>query len=237
MPEPSGPQEPELPRAERPEVPMPQPSAPPGMPSTTPPPTTPPPPPPGRPNLWRQATSTTGGKVAVIVAACLVALLLLGMVGAAALVTARVIAGHRQDRIENIVGGRSDDQLPPGQRKKLQRQMPMPDLPGDRNGNGLGKGNGLGPLMRGAQALGNVQHGEFTVQGTDGKSTVMTLQRGTVTTASATSVAVKSDDGFTATYAVDSSTRGAATTLAKGDSVLVLAQKSGAKAVMIRATR
>jgi hypothetical protein len=200
-------------------------------------------PPPDRPNLWRQATSTTGGKVAVIVAACLVALLLLGMVGAAALVTARVLAGHHQDRIENIVGGRSDDQLPPGQRRKLERQMPMPNMPGNRNGNGNGKGNGndegngLGPMMRGAQALGNVQHGEFTVQGADGKATVMTVQRGSVTAASATSVTVKSDDGFTATYALDSSTRGRAGNLAKGDSVLVLAQKSGAKAVMIRATR
>ncbi len=71
-----------------------------------------------------------------------------------------------------------------------------------------------------------VQHGDFTVQGANGTSTAMTLQRGTVTAASGTSVTVKSTDGFTATYAVDSSTRGRTTNLAKGDNVLVIAQKA-----------
>jgi hypothetical protein len=80
-----------------------------------------------------------------------------------------------------------------------------------------------------------VQHGDVTVQGANGAATAMTLQRGTVTATSGTSVTVKSTDGFTATYAVDSSTRGRTTNLAKGDTVLVIAQKAGAKAVLIRA--
>ena len=65
----------------------------------------------------------------------------------------------------------------------------------------------MGELMRGAMGLGNVQHGEFTVQ-QDGKAVVMTLQRGTVTKSSATSVTVKSDDDFTGTYVLSDDTRG-----------------------------
>ena len=86
-------------------------------------------------------------------------------------------------------------------------------------------------------ALGAVQHGELTVQDSAGKAVVMTVQRGTVTAASATSVAVKSADGFSATYAVDDTTRGRAGEVAKDESVLVLAQKAGSKAVVIRAVR
>ena len=196
------------------------------------------PPGPGRPNLWRQATSTTGGTIAVIVAACLVALLVLGMAGAAVFFGARVVAAnHREERMEQM-RERLADQLPPGQRKKLDEQVPAPKLPDGRgNGRGDGQGNGLGPMMRGAMGLGDLQHGQFTVSAADGKATVMTVQRGTVTAASGTSVTVKSDDGFTATYAVDDSTRGRSGAVAKGDTVLVVAQKDGAKAVMIRPTR
>ena len=68
-------------------------------------------------------------------------------------------------------------------------------------------------------------------------SVVMTLQRGVVTKASATSVTVKSDDDFTATYAIADDTRGRTGALAVGDSVFVVAEKTGAKAVMITATR
>ena len=71
---------------------------------------------------------------------------------------------------------------------------------GDR---GPGMGQGAGQLGR----LGGVEHGEFTVTGADGKAVVMTLQRGEVTSASATSVAVRSDDGFAQTYVVNDQTR------------------------------
>lgn len=200
-------------------------------------------PPPKGPGLWRQATSTTGGLIAVIVAAALAVLLVLGTVGTVGLVALR--AGHDgNDRMERV---RDDGQgLPPGQQRKLDR-MPQPDKqrgqgngrPDGGLGNGLGdrRGDGMGGLMRGAMGLGNVQHGEFTVE-QDGKSVVMTLQRGTVTKSSATSVTVKSDDDFTATYAIGDETRGrVGGALAVGDSVLVVAEKTGAKAVVITATR
>jgi hypothetical protein len=48
-------------------------------------------------------------------------------------------------------------------------------------------------------------HGEITVQGADGPTEVA-LQRGEVTAASATSITVRSSDGFTTTYAVSTST-------------------------------
>jgi hypothetical protein len=45
----------------------------------------------------------------------------------------------------------------------------------------------------------NTLHGEITVQGKDGVKTIV-VQRGTVTAVTATSVSVKSTDGFTATW-------------------------------------
>lgn len=184
--------------------------------------------PPKGPGLFRQATSTTGGLIALIVAGCLAVLLVVGLIGAGLLVGSRVLGFHREVGV--VQGGPPyGRQLAPGQRKRMMGGQP---------GQGLGtQGNrkGLGSLLGGGAGLGQVQHGEFTVQAADGTSTAMTLQRGTVTAASGTSVTVKSADGFTATYAVDSSTRGRTTNLAKGDTVLVVAQKSGAKAVLIRA--
>lgn len=51
----------------------------------------------------------------------------------------------------------------------------------------------------------DVLHGSFTIA-TDSGTAVVDVQRGEVTAASATSVTVKSSDGFTATYAVDADT-------------------------------
>ncbi|QGN59007.1 hypothetical protein [Nostocoides sp. HKS02] len=169
----------------------------------------------------------------MIVAACLVALMVIALAGAGLFVGARLL-GHHADvaRVQHAGPG----QLSPGQRKKLEGKGPMaPGMPGF--GKGQGNGSRLGPLMGGVAGLGAIQHGEFTTQGANGTATVMTVQRGTVTAASATSLTVRSDDGFTATYAVDATTRGLRTGLAKGDVVLVVANKAGAKAVLVRAAR
>jgi hypothetical protein len=170
------------------------------------------------------------------VAGALVALLVLGFVATVGLVAVRAVGhGDRADRMERV---RDSGALPPGQQRKLDRLPQAPVAPrrnGQRNGQGNGgngQGNGLGPLMRGAMGLGNVQHGEFTVQD-NGKASVMTLQRGEVTKASATSVTVRSADDFSATYVIGDQTRGRAGALKVGDSVFVLAEKAGAKAVLI----
>jgi hypothetical protein len=200
-------------------------------------------PPPRRPGLWRQATSTTGGTIAVAVAAAALALLLLGMVGLGGLFVARAVASnHRDDRQEQVrdrgVFGNRDDRLPPGRQGQGNGNGGQPrQLPPQRDGAAPGAGGGgLAELLRGAQALGAVQHGEFTVNGTDGKATVMTVQRGTVTAVSATSLSVKSADGFTATYKLDDATRGGGG-LAKDDAAVVIARKAGAAAVVVREVR
>ncbi|NYG07230.1 hypothetical protein BJ986_001717 [Phycicoccus badiiscoriae] len=176
--------------------------------------------------------------IAVIVAGCLTALLVLGLVGVVGLVAVRAVGNHaRATKIERLADGGA---LWPGQQKKLDRFQQGSPVPRQRNGmgNGLGKGmgNGMGPLLRGAMGLGAVQHGEFTVQ-QNGADTVMTLQRGDVTKVDATSVTVKSTDNFTATYTIGADTRGQTTNLQVGDTVLVVAQKTGGKAVLIAGSR
>ncbi|NUS57482.1 MAG: hypothetical protein HOV66_21895 [Streptomycetaceae bacterium] len=75
-------------------------------------------------------------------------------------------------------------------------------------------------------------HGERTVKGKDGKTVVHEWQSGTVTAVSGNTVTVKSADGFTLTWTVDSATKvhaGPAGAKAKvGDKVLVEGVKSGA---------
>jgi hypothetical protein len=82
-------------------------------------------------------------------------------------------------------------------------------------------------------------HGDITVQGQEGP-TEIALQRGEVTAASATSVTVRSSDGFTTTYAVGTSTqvrrdRASVTAdeLEVGDTAFVRA--TGTDATVIRA--
>jgi hypothetical protein len=140
-----------------------------------------------------------------------------------------------------------------GQLQDGRQGMPGPmgrqdgdDAPGNGNGNGngkgLGRGNGNGMMGDGIlPRLGAVSHGELTITGADGKPMVMTIQRGVVTSASATSVAVRSEDSFAKTYVVNDQTRvlpsGSAANLAKGSQVVVLARKDGSVAVQIRSYR
>lgn len=196
-------------------------------------------PPPRRPGLWRQATSTTGGKLATGIAIVLAGVLLLGVLAVGAFGASRAVGlwgdhGQRASQRDGWgPGGRFDDgnRMGPG----------MGPHSGLRNGNGNGQSNGLGGgMMRGngmLGQLGGVQHGELTVTGSDGKAVVMTVQRGTVTAASATSVSVRSDDGYAQTYAVNASTRVrgiSATQPQKDDQVVVLARKADKVATQIR---
>jgi hypothetical protein len=57
------------------------------------------------------------------------------------------------------------------------------------------------------RALGRGLHGEFVVKGKDGAYVTLVSVRGEVTAVSATSVTFKAEDGFTATYAVNSDTK------------------------------
>ncbi|WP_143056292.1 hypothetical protein [Pedococcus cremeus] len=196
-------------------------------------------PPPRRPGLWRQATSTTGGKLATGIAIVLAGVLLLGVLAVGAFGATRAVGlwgdhGQRASQRDGWgPGGRFDDgnRMGPG----------MGPRSGPGNGNGNGQGNGLGGGMTRGNGmlgqLGGVQHGELTVTGSDGKAVVMTVQRGTVTAASATSVSVRSDDGYAQTYAVNASTRVrgiSATQPQRDDQVVVLARKADKVATQIR---
>jgi hypothetical protein len=196
------------------------------------------PPPPRKPGLFRQATSTTGGTISLIVAACLAGLLLLGLTGLGSLAVVRAIGHqHRADQVDQL-RGRADGAVPPGLQKKLERTPQQPGHPRQPgNGNRAnGQGNGLGRLLGGAMSLGDIQHGELTMQDrATGKATVMTVQRGSVTAASQGSLSVKSADGFTAKYVIEANTRGKTGNLQVGDSVLVVAEKAGARALVVRA--
>lgn len=57
------------------------------------------------------------------------------------------------------------------------------------------------------RALGRGLHGEFVVKGKDGAYVTVVSVRGEVTAVSATSITIKAEDGFTATYAVTADTK------------------------------
>jgi hypothetical protein len=59
----------------------------------------------------------------------------------------------------------------------------------------------------GHRALGRGLHGEFVVKGKDGAYVTVVSVRGEVTAVSATSITIKAEDGFTATYAVTADTK------------------------------
>lgn len=95
---------------------------------------------------------------------------------------------------------------------------------------------GHGP--RGGIAGGAV-HGTFVVPDRDGSGyTTVQMQRGTVTAVSATSISVKSEDGFTATYVVDADTKvnrdGAIADIKADADVMVLATVDGSTATAQR---
>lgn len=84
---------------------------------------------------------------------------------------------------------------------------------------GIGRGPFRGPA---AGFPGNALHGEFTVA-SDGGYVTERMQTGTVSAPSATSITVKSEDGYTQTYAIDSSTEKTGNP-ADGSKVIVIAK-------------
>lgn len=95
---------------------------------------------------------------------------------------------------------------------------------------GFGGGGRMGGFnggqMGGSMSLMlNALHGDFTVS-ENGSYVIQRMQTGEVSAVSATSITVKSVDGYTQTYAIDSSTQ-KANNLANGSNVTVLAKVSG----------
>ena len=110
---------------------------------------------------------------------------------------------------------------------------PMP-YGGPMRGFGERRG-GLPPLGGPAMGFGGkVLHSEATVETPDGTTKVVVSQSGDITDVTDSTIAVKSSDGFDATYTIDKNTRislngsdGAMSSLKKGDTVRVFGTKSG----------
>ncbi|HVW41386.1 MAG TPA: hypothetical protein VHC18_08555 [Amycolatopsis sp.] len=96
---------------------------------------------------------------------------------------------------------------------------------GGPGGAGGRMGNFGGGRMGGAAALTDALHGEFTVS-ENGTYVTERMQRGDVTALSGTSITVKSTDGYTQTYTIDSATD-KASNLATGSTAMVIAKVNG----------
>ena len=115
---------------------------------------------------------------------------------------------------------------------------PGQSQPGFEGFRGRGGHHGHGG-RGGVGGLRGALHGELVVPQEDGTGTrTITVQSGTVTAVSSTRVSVRSTDGFTATYVVNSSTRVAGTSgisaVKKDHEVFVVATKSGSTLTAIR---
>ena len=104
---------------------------------------------------------------------------------------------------------------------------------GDRRDRKRGGKHGHG--MLGGRAL----HGEFVVPDRDGGFRTLVSQRGEATEVSASEITVRSEDGFTTTYAVTEDTlvnaaRDGIETIEKGSEVHVVAAKDGDAATALR---
>lgn len=108
----------------------------------------------------------------------------------------------------------------------------------DRRGDDKAGKRGLGRhpgkhLLRGGPHRAAL-HGEFVVAAGDGKFQTLAVQRGTVTAVSATSITLRSDDGFTRAYAVTSETTvkarsGGISSISEGSNANVVALKQGSR--------
>jgi hypothetical protein len=109
---------------------------------------------------------------------------------------------------------------------------------------GLDGERGPGGMMGGHRGFGGpglmgAVHGELVVPKDGGGYETMLVQRGKATAVSATSISVKSDDGFTATYAVNKNTvvhatSDGITSIAKNADVVVMARKTGSGGTALR---
>lgn len=108
---------------------------------------------------------------------------------------------------------------------------------GEQRGPGpkIGKGRGHGARHLGGPGI----HGEFVVPNADGGYQTIATQRGEVTAVSPTSITVRSEDGYSATYVVTADTlvnaaRDGISTISNGDTVHVVAIVSGDTRTAVR---
>ena len=199
------------------------------------PPVAPTPPDAPRGNLWHQATSTARRRWAVALGAgVLAALVLFGIVVAGLAVVGHndriSLAGDRKHGYSRGQDGQGNGQgnvQGPGANDKKDRRG-GPGMPGMLTARGHGPG-GLGFLS------GTVLHGEVTASA-NGSVQALVFQRGEVTAVSATSITLKSSDGFTGTYGLTAATRSKGAAAVQGGQAFVLARSSDKVAIRAAAT-
>jgi hypothetical protein len=127
----------------------------------------------------------------------------------------------------------NEDETPDG----AASQAPTdPKDAGDRNGRRFGPGGLRGPGLGGPMGA---LHGEFVVPKQGGGYQTLLVQRGTVSSVSSSAITVKSEDGFSETYTVNSDTvvlaaRDGISAIAKGAKVSVLARKTSGHPTALR---
>jgi hypothetical protein len=169
-----------------------------------------------------------------VAAGALACLLLLGVVVAGVVVLrghdrvnmmGQRTGGYSRDQGEQGRQGRQGDGRGPGAQNGNPQQPGIPSGPG-MGGRSQGMG-GLGGLLGGTALHGNVS---MTVNGT---VQALVFQRGEVTAVSATSVTLKSSDGFTGTYGRSGTTRSMMGDPVKGGQGFVLARASDKVALQV----
>jgi hypothetical protein len=182
-------------------------------------------------NTWHQATSTRGGRWAIAVAAAALAVLMLLGVGVAGLLVLRNhdrfgMMGQRGEGFSRGQMGHGDGRDDGGNRGTNPLQPGAPGAPGQRGGGTQGLGR-LGGLLGGG-AL----HGTVTAT-VNGSPQALVFQRGQVSAVSATSITLKSSDGFSGTYGRTSATSSMLQAPVAGGQAFVLARASDKVAVTV----
>jgi hypothetical protein len=182
---------------------------------------------------WHQATSTHAGRWAIAIAAGVLACLMLLGIGVGGLLVLRNhdrfgLMGQRSDgfsrgQLGRGEGGSGDDGRNNG---RIPNQRGLPGAPGG-GARGFGGLGGLGGALGGG-AL----HGTVTAT-VNGSARALLFQRGQVTAVSATSITLKSSDGFIGTYGRTSSTNSMLAAPVTGGQAFVLAQASDKVALTI----
>jgi hypothetical protein len=186
-----------------------------------------------QPDVLSVGTEKRRGRGFAIGTACLAGGLALGVVGiAAATGTPRTSAHNQLAPAAQAQSAKPTPSASPGVPSPDRGVRPFrgegPGFEGRGHG-GHGGFNGIGG--------GGVLHGEFVTPKPGGGYQTVQVQRGTATAVSSTAITVKSADGFSRTYAVDTSTlvnagRDGITSIAVNDAVELQALGAGDKATV-----
>ncbi len=187
--------------------------------------------------FWDSDTNRLFALVGGILVGCV---LLAGM-------TVTAVAGaqalnHSQDSRHGFSRGEPNGGAERGPGHMGKRGFGNPDRDAEGSGpEALGGLGGLGGLLGELSTFANIQHGDVVVTGSNGQAETKRIARGAISEVTATTVTVKSADGFSTAYTLAATTKitidgttGAVTGLKVGQSAFALGTVSGAAATADR---